>query len=34
LGLPVQRIELNPFEISAPIKLALVLQELFAKPVD
>jgi serine kinase of HPr protein (carbohydrate metabolism regulator) len=34
LGLPVQRIALDPFEISAPIKLALVLQELFANPVD
>jgi serine kinase of HPr protein (carbohydrate metabolism regulator) len=34
LGLPVQRITLDPFEISAPIKLALALQDLFAKPVD
>jgi HPr kinase/phosphorylase len=34
LGLPVERIDLDPFEISAPIKLALVLQELFAKSVD
>jgi serine kinase of HPr protein (carbohydrate metabolism regulator) len=34
LGLPVERIALDPFEISAPIKLALVLQELFAKSVD
>jgi hypothetical protein len=34
LGVPVQRIALDPFEISAPIKLALLLQDLFAKPVD
>jgi serine kinase of HPr protein (carbohydrate metabolism regulator) len=34
LGLPVQRIALDPFEFSAPIKLALVLQERFAKSVD
>jgi serine kinase of HPr protein (carbohydrate metabolism regulator) len=34
LGVPVQRITLDPFEISAAIKLALVLQDLLAKPVD
>jgi HPr kinase/phosphorylase len=34
LGLPVELIALDPFEISAPIKLALALQNLFAKPVD
>jgi len=34
LGLPVQRITLDPFEISAPIKLALLLQDLFANSVD
>jgi HPr kinase/phosphorylase len=34
LGLKVQRIILDPFEFSAPIKLAMVLQEVFSKPVD
>jgi serine kinase of HPr protein (carbohydrate metabolism regulator) len=34
LGLPVERIVLDPFESSAPIKLALVLQGFFAKSVD
>jgi serine kinase of HPr protein (carbohydrate metabolism regulator) len=34
LGLTVERIALDPFENSAPIKLALFLQEHFAKPVD
>jgi HPr kinase/phosphorylase len=33
-GVSIQRITLDPFEISAPIKLALVLQALLAKPVD
>ena len=29
LGLPIRRIVLNPFELSAPIKLALALQNVF-----
>ncbi len=29
LGLPIRRIVLDPFELSAPIKLALALQNVF-----
>jgi serine kinase of HPr protein (carbohydrate metabolism regulator) len=34
LGLPVRRILLNPFELSAPIKLALIMQNFFAADLD
>ncbi|MGO9543817.1 MAG: HPr kinase/phosphorylase [Rhodomicrobium sp.] len=34
LGLPVRRILLDPLEMSAPIKLALVLHNAFEWPVD
>ncbi len=34
LGLPVRHILLNPFELSAPIKLALIMQNFFAVEPD
>jgi HPr kinase/phosphorylase len=34
LDIPVRRIVLDPFEPSAPIKLALAIQDCFADPVD
>ncbi len=34
LGLPVRRIVLDPFELSAPVKLALALQNLLEDPAD
>lgn len=34
LDIPIRRIVLDPFEASAPIKLALVLQDCFEPPVD
>ena len=34
LDIPVRRIILDPFEPSAPIKLALAIQDCFADPVD
>ncbi len=34
LGLPVRRIVLDPFEASAPVKLALALQNMLEDPAD
>jgi HPr kinase/phosphorylase len=34
LDLPIRRIVLDPFELSAPIKLALAMQNLFSGTVD
>lgn len=34
LDVPVRRLVLDPFELSAPIKLALAIQDCFEDPVD
>ena len=34
LGLAIRRIALDPFELSAPVKLALALQNLLEDPAD